>query len=215
MTSDRCGHAGCANPVRARGLCPTHWWQMKKHGETWDAGTRWKRLTDAEVDGALLLLARGATSDEVAEAVGLPSGKTLTHHLRRAAKEGLRDALSARVRSPHGNASRYARGCRCGDCVRAHAEKARSDEVASDGVLRRRMVREAVTEPEIRQHFRASAERLGYQWTGPEIETALATNPDGTWLRSAYEVARLLGRSIDGVKYIRAKREDPRVSGML
>lgn len=94
----------------------------------------------------------------------------------------------------HGTDARAALGCDCDPCF------ARRNEVTA--ATRQRNA-----------SSRAGAHRRGQQWTGAELEIALARDERG-WARPAAEVAAVIGRTIAAVNTKRAQERDPRVGGI-
>lgn len=73
------------------------------------------------VDGILLLIARGAKVEDAANAFGV-SGATLTRRMPVEYPDAYRAALEARryLARPHATRQRYVLGCRCRDCTDAN-----------------------------------------------------------------------------------------------
>ncbi len=102
----------------------------------------------------------------------------------------------ASIRNPrqwtHGLKSTYTVGCRCELCTCAHTK-------ATEAQRKR-----------VNDRTRDRAEHYKQEWTGPELE--IATRSDLT----AAQAARMLGRTMHGVKRVRAKcRTEPRYMKLL
>jgi hypothetical protein len=225
-----------------------------------------------DVDGALLLIARGASMAEVGEWFGV-AGRTIERWLHvPELEQARRDAIEARpiLRSNHGTVSRANAGCRCVPCREAWNERAkarrqrqsppehgtpsayrnhgcRCDACRAAGSVANKETFNAIASGAMvlghgsRQRYAAGcrcgvcvhayerraasmmerqdrtvdgAHHRGQQWTGAEFEIALARKPDGGWLRSTAEVARITGRTYYAVQVKRSRERDPRVGGI-
>jgi hypothetical protein len=110
-------------------------------------------------------------------------------------KETLNAIASGAMVLGHGSAQRFADGCRCVVCVYACERRAASVMARQERTV-------------------DGAHHARQQWTGAELEIALARNPEGGWLRSSTEVARILGRTYFAVQVKRSRERDPRVGGI-
>lgn len=209
---ERCYYGGCERVAYAKGLCKSHRAQQLR-GETLAPirkQAKRARATGTQLDLALLLIARGASVAVAAEPFGL-SAKQLRTQLIEEVPQAWADAKDARWARPHGNTSRYRRGCRCWDCITAirvsearNSGRGASSRAPAAGGASQADQRESWRNKMLNDHIRDQAKRLGYVWTGPELEMAARRD------LSARQIAVMLGRSVHGVRGARRRGLDPK-----